>query len=50
MPFRIPSYKGYDQHDSHELFMNLMLILRAEEIQVINIFNYHIKSCLAFFS
>ncbi|CAF4796636.1 unnamed protein product, partial [Rotaria sp. Silwood1] len=30
---KIPSYKGYDQHDSHELFMNLMLILRAEEIQ-----------------
>jgi hypothetical protein len=32
--FRMPSYKGYDQHDSHELFMNLLLILRAEEIQV----------------
>ncbi|CAF4620600.1 unnamed protein product [Rotaria sp. Silwood2] len=31
---KIPSYKGYDQHDSHELFMNLMLILRAEEIEV----------------
>ncbi|CAF3378897.1 unnamed protein product [Rotaria sp. Silwood1] len=31
---KIPSYKGYDQHDSHELFMNLMLILRAEEIQL----------------
>jgi hypothetical protein len=39
--FRIPSYKGYDQHDSHELFMNLMLILRAEEIQVrLNIIYY----------
>jgi hypothetical protein len=38
---RIPSYKGYDQHDSHELFMNLMLILRGEEIQVNqNIINY----------
>ncbi|CAF1256793.1 unnamed protein product [Rotaria magnacalcarata] len=31
---KIPAYKGYDQHDSHELFMNLMLILRAEEIQL----------------
>ncbi|CAF0759643.1 unnamed protein product [Rotaria sordida] len=31
---KIPSYKGYDQHDSHELFMNLMLLLRAEEIQL----------------
>lgn len=27
-------YKDYDQHDSHELFMNMMHILRAEEIQV----------------
>lgn len=32
--FRIPSYEGYGQHDSHELFMNLMLILRAEETEV----------------
>jgi hypothetical protein len=39
--FRIPSYKGYDQHDSHELFMNLMLILRAEEVQV-NLIDYFI--------
>ncbi|CAF0814196.1 unnamed protein product [Adineta ricciae] len=31
---RIPAYEGYDQHDSHELFMNLMLILRAEEIKL----------------
>ncbi|CAF2759720.1 unnamed protein product [Rotaria sp. Silwood2] len=34
---KIPSYKGYDQHDSHELFMNLMLILRAEEIELRNL-------------
>ncbi|UJR35643.1 hypothetical protein I4U23_028393 [Adineta vaga] len=31
---KIPAYKGYDQHDSHELFMNLMSILRAEETQL----------------
>ncbi|CAF3482047.1 unnamed protein product [Adineta steineri] len=31
---RIPLYKGYDQHDTHELFMNLMSILRAEENQL----------------
>ncbi|CAF0749235.1 unnamed protein product [Didymodactylos carnosus] len=31
---KIPVYKGYHQHDSHELFMNLMLLLKTEETQL----------------
>jgi ubiquitin carboxyl-terminal hydrolase 16/45 len=38
MIFRVPSFKGFQQHDSHELLRNLLDTVKTEELKVNLIF------------
>lgn len=36
--FRVPSFKGYQQQDSHELLRNLLDAVKCEELKVIYLY------------
>lgn len=52
--FRIPHFKGFQQHDSHELLRNLLDSVKSEELKVMSKIKFqlirHSPSLLFFFN